>query len=91
MSAYELLGVSPDASPDELRLAYRRACRLHHPDRGGNPDVFDAVQKAWAVVSKTKCSECGGSGRVKVRNGAFTKTINCPTCWKTEGATVPNV
>jgi len=85
---YELLNVAADATPDELRLAYRRACRQHHPDRGGDPAMFDAVQKAWSVVSKTKCVECGGSGRVKKRNGAFTKTVNCPACWKTPSSTV---
>ena len=29
---YKLLGVSSDASEDQLRDAYRRLVRIHHPD-----------------------------------------------------------
>ncbi len=32
-SAYNLLGVSVDTSPEELRRAYRRQMALHHPDK----------------------------------------------------------
>ena len=30
---YEVLGLSSDASPEQIRLAYRRLVRQHHPDR----------------------------------------------------------
>jgi hypothetical protein len=47
---YEVLGTAPSASADELRRAYRRRLRETHPDTGGSPARFHAVQAAWQVV-----------------------------------------
>ena len=33
--AYDILGVARDASPAEVKAAYRRKAHEHHPDRGG--------------------------------------------------------
>src|SRR6478752_1674014 len=47
---YEVLGVRPDVSHDELRRAYRRLARETHPDTGGTAAAFQAVQQAWELV-----------------------------------------
>ncbi len=49
-SPYDVLGVSPTASDDELRRAYRRRLRETHPDAGGRAEEFHAVQDAWELV-----------------------------------------
>ncbi|GAB3999912.1 J domain-containing protein [Nocardioides marmoraquaticus] len=49
-SFYEVLGVAPTASAEQLRRAHREAARRTHPDAGGRPADFLAVQRAWEVL-----------------------------------------
>jgi curved DNA-binding protein CbpA len=55
---YQTLGVSPGASDDELRTAYRRLVQVHHPDHnGGSAQAarrFEAVQEAYAQVRQLR-------------------------------------
>jgi curved DNA-binding protein CbpA len=51
---YRVLGVSQDASAPEIRRAYRRLARQHHPDRNRKPDGpqrFRTVAEAYAVLN----------------------------------------
>jgi DnaJ domain len=47
---YRTLGVAPTASAEEVRRAYRRLVRQHHPDHGGESAVFREVAVAWRVL-----------------------------------------
>lgn len=60
MTHYEVLGVAPSADAAEVRRAYLRLARAHHPDRhaaGGPAARAEAerrmreVNEAWAVLS----------------------------------------
>src|ERR1700733_4900957 len=47
---YETLGVSKDASADEIKTAFRRAAVEHHPDRGGDEAKFKEINEAYEVL-----------------------------------------
>lgn len=52
---YEILGVSPTASQDEVKRAYRRLARQHHPDANqgdaASEDRFKEISHAYETLS----------------------------------------
>jgi curved DNA-binding protein CbpA len=50
MSLYEDLGVTPDATPEQIEQAGRNAAKRHHPDAGGDPETFSRSRRALAVL-----------------------------------------
>ena len=65
---YEVLGVSPSASDDEIKKAYRDLTRKYHPDANvDNPladlaeEKFKEVQEAYDMIMKERASGGGYS------------------------------
>jgi molecular chaperone DnaJ len=48
---YELLDLPRDASAEDVKRAYRRKAREHHPDAGGDEETFKQVTHAYQVLS----------------------------------------
>ena len=50
---YDILGVSNDASHDEIKKAYRKLSLIHHPDKNGNneDDKFKELNEAYSILS----------------------------------------
>jgi molecular chaperone DnaJ len=48
---WTVLGIDQTASADEIKAAYRRLAKDHHPDKGGDPDRFMEIQNAYQQLT----------------------------------------
>lgn len=51
MNHYELLGIPMTASTEEVRRAFRKLSRVHHPDLGGDETAYKRLNAAYHVLS----------------------------------------
>ena len=66
---YKVLGVSPNATDDEVKDAYRRLARKYHPDNYVNNPLSDLatekmkeINEAYDEIQRQRKSGSGGSG-----------------------------
>jgi curved DNA-binding protein CbpA len=62
---YQTLGISPGATDDEVRKAYRRLVQKYHPDHNGGSEEserrFEEVQEAYAKIRELRQAPPRGS------------------------------
>jgi len=51
MNHYNTLGVDKNATPDDIKKAYRKLASKHHPDKGGDTAMFQSIQTAYDILS----------------------------------------
>jgi molecular chaperone DnaJ len=71
---YAVLGVPPDASADDIKKAYRKLARQHHPDANAGDAAaerrFKEVGEAYAVLSDPEQRQQYDAVRAMARGGA---------------------
>jgi len=50
-SLYDILGVGKTATTTEIKKAYLKLARTHHPDKGGDPERFKEIAQANEVLT----------------------------------------
>jgi DnaJ-class molecular chaperone len=79
---YQILGIKKGAGADEIRSAYKRMARTHHPDKGGDSTSFIKISVAYRqLMCELPCEECGGEGYTTVKISPYAKKITmCGKC-----------
>ena len=51
VNPYESLGVASDATKADIKRAWRKLAKEHHPDKGGNEEKFKEIQAAYELLT----------------------------------------
>jgi len=51
MTHYATLGVAETATPEEIKSAYRKLAKQHHPDLGGDVTKFQQISEAYETLA----------------------------------------
>ena len=88
---FSILELTPDADQKAIDAAWRHAAAINHPDRGGDPELFQKFREAYKSIRAqkdrerlyaylrmryTECKRCGGRGTIY--RGAV--RVKCTTC-----------
>lgn len=50
---YAILNVASDSTSSQIKAAYRKLAKKHHPDKGGDPALFHRIQEAYDILSNS--------------------------------------
>ena len=81
MSLYDVLGVSKSDSCTSIKKAYLKLTRVHHPDKGGDPEKFKEITKASDILTDEKRRRL--YDETGMTDAYWDNLVNCPQgqCW----------
>lgn len=50
MNPYDILGISKNSTPEEIKSKYKSLAQQHHPDKGGDSEVFKKIKEAYELL-----------------------------------------
>ena len=66
---YQILKVHPNANLEDIKKAYRKLVKIHHPDKGGDKQIMLEINSAWEILkSKHKDHYSNKDNHSKVYN-----------------------
>ena len=69
-SLYDVLGVNKSNSCNEIKKVYFKLARTHHPDKGGDPELFKEILRASEVLTDERKRQIyDESGIIEGENG----------------------
>ena len=79
MNPYTELDVPVDASLETIRQRYRTLAQMHHPDKGGDEELFKRIKLAYEVLSdpirRKQYDVTGETGTTNAKDEAISNII----------------
>jgi DnaJ-class molecular chaperone len=88
---YKYFNISNNITLDELKKQYRKLCLKYHPDKGGNTEIFQAINREYKEALefiKQKAYESNDTNYYKLVNehlysfDNYIKKLNVPKQFK---------
>eukprot|EP00440_Ansanella_granifera_P069711 gb/GFBE01075635.1/.p1 GENE.gb/GFBE01075635.1/~~gb/GFBE01075635.1/.p1 ORF type:complete len:403 (+),score=85.04 gb/GFBE01075635.1/:1-1209(+) len=65
---YDILGISRDATAEEIKKAYKKAALTHHPDKGGDTEKFKECSAAVETLTDDRKRAAYDSNLIRIRS-----------------------
>jgi hypothetical protein len=79
MNPYTQLDIPVDASLEEIKQRFRTLAHLHHPDKGGNEEVFKSIKLAYEIlmdpIRRKQYDLTGDAEIANIRDEAVTNIV----------------
>ena len=79
MNPYTELDVSVTASTEEIKQRYRTLAQMHHPDKGGDEELFKRIKLAYEILSdpirRKQYDITGETGTTNAKDEALSNII----------------